>query len=212
MSHPASTHTSGSTNRVRVVVVSSVRVLCDALQGALSRDKWLRVFEQQGSLNRVAALCKDDPQVIVICDGSSTEALRLIAAASRRLARCRLVVFGVRSSRTFLRFFAAVRVEGLLSRDATLKELVHAIRIVHHQGSFVSPALRSIEAFRRLPTRRLTDRERDIASLISRRLTNKQITDRLRVSEHTVKVHVRHILAKLNVRGRTEVTAAIARG
>jgi DNA-binding CsgD family transcriptional regulator len=47
--------------------------------------------------------------------------------------------------------------------------------------------------------------------LISRHLTNKQIAGRLRVSEHTVKVHVRHILAKLDARGRSEISAVMAR-
>ena len=212
MSRSTLGHIPGNTTRVHVIVVSPVQVFCEALREALSRDKLLRVLEQQGSLNKIAALCKGDPHIVIVCDGSSSEALRFFAAASRRLARCRLVVFGVRSSRAF-RSFAAVGAKGLVSRDATLKELSHAIKIVHEYGSFVSPALQShaIDAFRRGPVRRLTDRERDIASLISRRLTNKQIAARLRVSEHTVKVHVRHILSKLDARGRTEVSAAIAR-
>ena len=114
----------------------------------------------------------------------------------------------------FLRYCGAVRIKGLVSRGATLKEILHAIKSVHGQGSYLSDSLQafSINASERLSARRLTERERDIASLISRRLTNKQIAGRLRVSEHTVKVHVRHILAKLDARGRSEVAAVIAPG
>ena len=204
---------SGNAKTVSIVVVSPTQVMCDALRSALAREKWMRILEHQDSLNTIARFCKNDPNVIVLCDGSSIESLRLLAASARRLARCRLLAFGVRSRKVFLRNCAQVRVHGLVSRNATLKDLVHAIKSVSDHGSFVSTALQShsITAHERLPARRLTDRERDIASLISRRLTNKQIAGRLRVSEHTVKVHVRHILAKLDARGRSEVSAAIAR-
>ena len=113
----------------------------------------------------------------------------------------------------FFCHFAAARVQGLVSRKATLKDLVLAIRTVRDHGTFVSAELQSesSSAIPRPSVPKLTDRERDIASLISRRLTNRQIAGRLRVSDHAVKVHVRHILATLDARGRDEVPPAIAR-
>ena len=203
---------SGNTKRVSVIVVSPTQVMCDALREALGREKRIRILNEQGSLSKVAVFCKDDPDVVVVCDGSSSEALRLIAASSHRLAHCRVLVFGIRSRKVFLRNCAEVRVKGLVWRGSTLKDLVGAIESVRDHGSFVSTVLQPHSGTQRLSAPRLTNRERDIASLISRRLTNKQIADRLRVSEHTVKVHVRHILSKLDARGRNEVSAAIARG
>jgi ATP/maltotriose-dependent transcriptional regulator MalT len=50
----------------------------------------------------------------------------------------------------------------------------------------------------------LTPREREVFSLIGEGRTNREIGERLFVTESTVKVHVRHILAKLGVRTRTE--------
>jgi ATP/maltotriose-dependent transcriptional regulator MalT len=60
----------------------------------------------------------------------------------------------------------------------------------------------------------LTAREREIAGLLAAALTNRQIADRLVLSERTVESHVRSILAKLGVANRTEVatvTLAAAR-
>jgi two-component system, NarL family, nitrate/nitrite response regulator NarL len=113
----------------------------------------------------------------------------------------------------FLHSCADLRVKGVVSRKATLEDLLDAIKRVHERGSYFSPDLQAHSqiATQRFASRRLTTRERDIALLIGRRLTNKQIADRLRVSEHTVKVHVRHILAKLEARGRSEASAQIAR-
>lgn len=53
----------------------------------------------------------------------------------------------------------------------------------------------------RLP---FTPREREVYELLTEGLTNREIAARLFVSEVTVKVHIRHIFAKLNVRSRTE--------
>ena len=197
--------------RARVIVMSTVQIVCEALRAGLQRDQSIHVLEHETSLQGIARACESDPNVIVVCDGSSTDALRFLAAASRRLAHCRLVVFGTPSTKAFLRLCAHVQVKSLVSRKSTLRELIYAIRRVAEEGSFLSPALRAHfrEAIRHSPIRKLTTRERDIAWLISRRMTNKQIAGRLRVSEHTVKVHVRHILAKLEARGRGDVAAAI---
>jgi LuxR family maltose regulon positive regulatory protein len=55
-----------------------------------------------------------------------------------------------------------------------------------------------------LPVSGLTQREKEVHSLLSEGLTNRQIAQTLFISETTVKVHVRSILRKLGVRTRTE--------
>ncbi len=57
----------------------------------------------------------------------------------------------------------------------------------------------------------LTAREREIASLMTDRLTNREIAERLVITEGTVEVHVRHILGKLGFSSRRQATAWVAR-
>ena len=52
-------------------------------------------------------------------------------------------------------------------------------------------------------------REREVAILVAQGLTNRQIGERLVLSERTVDAHVDHIRAKLNVRGRAQIAAWI---
>jgi non-specific serine/threonine protein kinase len=58
----------------------------------------------------------------------------------------------------------------------------------------------------------LTRREREVAELIARGLTNRQIGARLFIAERTVDTHVGHILAKLDCATRAQVAAIVTAG
>jgi DNA-binding NarL/FixJ family response regulator len=50
----------------------------------------------------------------------------------------------------------------------------------------------------------LSDREREVLSLVGKGATNREIAEKLIISEHTVKSHLRSILNKLNLRNRQQ--------
>ncbi|MDI5165972.1 LuxR C-terminal-related transcriptional regulator, partial [Salmonella enterica subsp. enterica serovar Montevideo] len=52
----------------------------------------------------------------------------------------------------------------------------------------------------------LTERELDVLHELAQGLSNKQIASVLNISEQTVKVHIRNLLRKLNVRSRVAAT------
>jgi len=54
---------------------------------------------------------------------------------------------------------------------------------------------------------RLTSREREVALLVARELTNRQIALKLSISEHTVANHVAKILKKLRLRSRAQISS-----
>jgi DNA-binding CsgD family transcriptional regulator len=58
------------------------------------------------------------------------------------------------------------------------------------------------------PTERLTIREQEVALLVARGLTNRQIARELSISEHTVANHVRKILKKLGLRSRAQIASS----
>jgi DNA-binding CsgD family transcriptional regulator len=60
------------------------------------------------------------------------------------------------------------------------------------------------------PVNSLTSRERDVASLVVEGLTNREISDRLFVTEKTIETHLASIFSKLDVRSRTDVASRLA--
>jgi two-component system nitrate/nitrite response regulator NarL len=104
----------------------------------------------------------------------------------------------------------------LVTRDAAPAEL-RAATAAAAQGFTVVPSalLGSAARERELEAspEPLTPREGEVLDLLAQGLTNRQIAERLGISEHTAKFHVGSLLAKLGAASRTEaVTIATRRG
>jgi len=100
----------------------------------------------------------------------------------------------------------------ILSRNATLPELTRAL-IAASRGEIVLPpelAAQVLAALARGGLRpqqnieTLTDRERDVLTLLAKGMTNKDIAQTLFLSVRTVEAHLRNIYGKLDVASRTE--------
>ncbi len=113
--------------------------------------------------------------------------------------------------------FAALKAgaSGFLLKDVPPDELLFAIRAVHSGDSVVAPSTtrRLIDQFAALlpgtaeapdDLGELTDREREVLTLVAQGLSNGEIARRLFVSEATVKTHVGRVLAKLGLRDRVQ--------
>jgi two-component system, NarL family, response regulator len=103
-------------------------------------------------------------------------------------------------------------VQAYLTKDVLHDELLKAIRAVHDGETFLPRSVAATLAAQ-LPGPVLSAREIEVLALIVGGLANKQIAYKLNIAEHTVKNHVKNILAKLGVADRTQAaTAAIQRG
>ena len=105
---------------------------------------------------------------------------------------------------------------GFLLKDATREQLTGAVRAVAAGETLLAPAItrRLIEDFCRDPAPgtapataagRVTERELGVVRLVAQGLSNAEIAARLYLSETTVKSHIAHILAKLDLRDRVQI-------
>src|SRR5262249_4498546 len=95
---------------------------------------------------------------------------------------------------------------GYMLKSMPPTELVAVIRQVHAGKKRISADIAAHLA-EHLGEESLTDRERDVLQHIAEGSRNREIAERLFISEETVKVHVKHILEKLGASERTQAVA-----
>jgi two-component system NarL family response regulator len=101
---------------------------------------------------------------------------------------------------------------GYILKSAVREDLLRAIREVYEGRRYLDPTVAPLLA-ERLSQRSLTSRELEVLRMVVKGLGNKEIGVALNIAEVTVKLHVSHVLEKLNVKDRTEAaTAALRRG
>ena len=103
---------------------------------------------------------------------------------------------------------------GFLLKNAPPEELLRAVRVVAAGDALLAPSVtrRIIEQFARRPVRpelgtqleALTQREREVLTLLARGKSNAELAAELFVSEGTIKTHVSSLLAKLDLRDRVQ--------
>lgn len=103
-------------------------------------------------------------------------------------------------------------VHGYLLKEMVHTEVVRAIRTVH-LGKRLVPAEVTERLSQYLPQPALSPREAEVLSFVAKGMSNKEIAEQLGTSEGTIRIHVQHILSKLQAGDRTHaVTIALQRG
>src|SRR5579862_6949362 len=101
---------------------------------------------------------------------------------------------------------------GYLLKSMTPEQMLSTIRAVHRGKKSVPPEIAAGLA-EHLSDEVLTDREIEVLRYVAEGNRNRDVGDRLHISEDTVKVHLKHILGKLGASDRTQAVAiAVRRG
>lgn len=203
---------------IRILIADDQALFREALRTLISLQPDLEVVGEAAdgadALRTVAALHPDvilmDLQMPVM-DG---------VAATRRLHSerpdCRVIALTTFDDDEYVFECLRAGAVGYLLKDAPSENLFSAIRAAARGESFLQPSVttRVLAEFTRLSDHPsvpsaaliepLSDRESEILRLITRGSSNREIADKLYITEGTVKNHVTNILAKLNVRDRTQ--------
>jgi len=194
--------------RAAAAIVESVRHRLDCVPDTmtfdfpLARALYARRAGDTELLGRLAnppaAPCSpwDEAQTLLAA-GLAADALRAPDAAAKLLRAHSLF------EKLDLPFFAAYAADACGKAAAQETQLLSALGAVSWRGDR-GPRPRPPRIGSRSPAQP-TLREREIAELVVEGLSNKEIGQRLTVSERTVEVHVANLFGKLNVRSRTQL-------
>ncbi|MFE6846038.1 response regulator [Streptomyces sp. NPDC057686] len=205
---------------IRVVVADDQELVRSGFAMILDAQEDIEVVAEVGDgAAAVAAVRELEPDVALldirmpVLDGIG--ACRTISAGTS----CRTVMLTTFDSDEYVYEALHAGASGFLLKDVRRDDLVHAVRVVAAGDSLLAPSVarRLIEEYTAAtarpaaagspPAQRLevlTARERETLLHLGRGLSNAEIAAALVVSEHTVKSHVGHVLAKLGLRDRIQ--------
>jgi two-component system response regulator DevR len=205
------------TKAIRVFVVDDHELMRRALRDVLDAEEDLEVVGEAGSVAEATGRIPDhQPDVVLLDlrlqDGEGTDVCRRVAD---RVPETRWLVFTTFDDPSEVWPAIEAGVSGYLLKGATPAECVRAVRQVYEGRGVLDPtvARHLLDKGQQSETElgRLTPQEQRVASLLAEGLTNRQIGERLSLSEKTVKNHVSAVLAKLGAANRTEAALRTAR-
>lgn len=127
--------------------------------------------------------------------------------------RSRVIMLTIHDDREYILETMKIGADGYILKDSDAESLVRAIRDVSRGQTYVQPSIASLLAERGMGNEEdedfqkvnaLTKREYEVLTLIAEGLSNKNIADKLYISEKTVKNHVSSIFRKIEVNDRIQ--------
>jgi DNA-binding NarL/FixJ family response regulator len=204
-------------------------------ENRLLRETLVRLFRKRGGLNVVGEKSYSDsvPETIIAaqsdlllldCLNPNHKSDDLICDVRESVPHIRIVLFGMDEDADI--FLQAVRlgVHGYVLKNASSGELIDAVRTVA-QGEAACPPRFCKLLFQALASEanqkaaiaeqragmrfELTQRQRQLMSLVAMGLSNKEIAAKLNLSEYTVKNHIYRVMKQVDAQNRHEAVSLI---
>jgi len=205
-------------SRLKLFIISDIRLLCDGLTLALAQQNLVSVLGFADFSISPGRLAEIGPDVLLLDIGSS-DALSTCRRLHQALPKVKIVAIAVAEVEQEVIPFAEAGIAGFVARQGNAQDVVDAVQSAVRGELVCSPRmtallLNSVTALSNkggftAEIAALTDRESEIATLVSEGLSNKEIARTLRIQNATVKNHVHSILGKLRVRRRGEAAAQL---
>ena len=197
---------------IKLVIADDHPILLSGLESLLQRERDLKVLARcSDGAEALHAVARHRPDVVVLDQNmpgkNGLEVLRELHAAKSPV---RAVLLAAELPEDDLVEAMRLGVRGVVLKEMAPQFLVQCVREVHagrrwrekrSVGQAVDTLLRREVANKEL-AENLTPRELEIARAVAGGLRNKEIADKLSISEGTVKVHLHTIYSKLGVDGR----------
>jgi two-component system response regulator DegU len=196
---------------VRIAVLEEQALFRKALCQVLAKDERFKVMAEcmdTADAHRIAA-AKPDITLFDV-DFQRGDPVDTVKSLREAHPNGKICLLSMNAQQALLERSLVYGLEGYVIKDIGLMDLSRALLAINSGDFYVDPRLAG-SMLRRMSERRhkgdpseLSERETDVIQLIAMGLSNKQISERLFLSEKTVKNHISRIFSKLNVTARTQ--------
>ncbi|MCA9932482.1 MAG: response regulator transcription factor [Anaerolineales bacterium] len=198
--------------QIRLLVVDDHPLFRQGVVASLSAEPDLVVVGEAGSGEDAQKLAGDLLPDILLLDITMPGAGGIAAAHQINASWpvVRIIMLTVSEDQDNLMAALKAGARGYVLKGVSARELANAVRTVASGDVYISPSLASGILFEMTQAQpddligNLTEREKEILTLVAEGLTNKEIGEKLHLAEKTIKHYMTNVLQKLQVRSRVE--------
>lgn len=202
------------TKTARILVVDDHFMVRMGLSSSLNAEPDMQVVAEAATGEAAVSEYRTHQPSIVLMDVRlpGMSGAETVAAIMDEFPEARVLMLSTHSGEEEVYRSLQAGARGYILKSAMREELLRAIRDVRDGKRYLDPAVASLLA-ERIAHRSLTSRELEVLKMVAKGMGNKEIASQLKIAEVTVKLHVSHVLEKLDVKDRTEAaTVALRRG
>ncbi len=194
-----------------VMIVDDHPLMRRGIRQLLELDPTFRVVAEASNGGEAIALVNPvQPDVILLdLNMKGLSGLDTLKALRNEGVESRIIVLTVSDARNDVYALIDAGADGYLLKDSEPEMLLQLIHQAAQGENVFSDVIREYLTSRGEqvdPFAELTERELDVLQEVARGMSNKQVAQQLHISEETVKVHIRNLLRKLDVRSRVAAT------
>lgn len=199
-----------ASQRARVYVIGRQMLMARALSNVLQQDEAIEFVGDAPTANK-ASLTVASPNIILLDTDSNVDDIAdEIAVCRLACPAARIGVLSGHLNADVMQRVLSAGADGYIVKDITTEGLVAAVVAMAGGNLYVDPRLvgsilRKHAGLGRRDPNELSPREVEIVRLIANGLSNRDISNRLILSDKTIKNHISHIFSKLSVTARTQV-------
>ena len=206
-------------NKIRLLLIEDNRLLRDGIMSILKPHKDIIVIAASGDgANTLLKIQQLKPNIVLLDLGlRSQNSLRVVEIVKKDFPNAKIIVMDLAPVQADILQYVKAGANGFILKDASLNDFLVTIRAVA-EGSTVLPPLPVNSLFSQIVEHaikegditlkeavQMTKREREVISLLSEGMSNREIGQNIKISTYTVKSHIHNIMEKLALHTRLEL-------
>jgi two-component system, NarL family, nitrate/nitrite response regulator NarL len=206
--------------RLRVAVVDDHPLMLEGVKGVIADSSEFEIVGSASNLHEAVAVAQNyAPDVMLLDINIPGNGFETMKAVNKIHPGIKIIFFTVSERLDHVKMALELGAMGYVIKGASVEDIHNCLRSVRNGKRFITPLLaaRVLGGDSDYPTLadghevRFSDKEVAVVKLLAAGLTNREIADKLNLSEKTVKHHMSVIMEKLRVRNRVEAALAISR-
>lgn len=194
-----------------VVIVDDHPLMRRGIGQLLSfEEEFTLIGEASNGTDAVALISQDEPDLVLLdLNMKGMSGLDTLHALRNEGVTCPIVILTVSDNKQDIKTLVKAGADGYLLKDSEPDELISLLKEAMKGGKAYSEQVKAcLEQENNGDDKlaHLTARELEILQNVAKGMRNKQVADKLFISEATVKVHMKSLLKKLNVKSRVAAT------